>query len=152
MTPRCGYGPRASTLSARWRPHSHLHPNHLDSHSILVCPFSSEQPTVEEALLLGDVMLEQKKIAVVGSGISGLSAAWLLHRNGAHVTLFEKDSVFGGHTLTDTSSPYPVDLGFQVYNLTTYPPLDSFFKSLGVDTEPSDMSYALSMDGGSCGG
>ncbi|KAG1678525.1 hypothetical protein FOA52_014559 [Chlamydomonas sp. UWO 241] len=68
--------------------------------------------------------------------------------NGASVTLYERDPVFGGHTLTDTTSEYPVDLGFQVYNLTTYPNLVGFFDALGVDTQPSDMSFALSMDGG----
>ncbi|GAX82389.1 hypothetical protein CEUSTIGMA_g9817.t1 [Chlamydomonas eustigma] len=89
-----------------------------------------------------------KDVAVIGSGISGLSAAWLLHRNGANVTLYEKETTCGGHTLTDTTSDFPVDLGFQVYNLTTYPNLVGFFEQLGVDTAPSDMSFALSMDDG----
>lgn len=44
-------------------------------------------------------------------------------RNGAQVTLYESEDTLGGHTLTDDSSGYPVDLGFQVYNLTTYPHL-----------------------------
>ncbi|KAF5839621.1 cyclopropane fatty acid synthase [Dunaliella salina] len=93
-------------------------------------------------------MDDRRKVAVVGSGISGLSAAWLLHRHGDAVTLFEKEAVCGGHTLTDHSSPYPVDLGFQVYNLTTYPHFVGFLESLGVDSEASDMSFALSMDEG----
>ncbi|PRW60674.1 cyclopropane-fatty-acyl-phospholipid synthase [Chlorella sorokiniana] len=92
--------------------------------------------------------MDSKRVAVVGSGISGLSAAWLLHRNGAKVTLFESEASCGGHTLTDTSSGFPVDLGFQVYNLTTYPHLVGLFEELGVETQPSEMSFALSMDGG----
>lgn len=91
---------------------------------------------------------EGKRVAVVGSGITGVSSAWLLRRSGAKVTLFEKESAFGGHTLTDETSPYPVDLGFQVFNLTTYPNLVGFFEHLGVDHEPSDMSFSLSVDGG----
>lgn len=89
-----------------------------------------------------------KKVAVIGSGIAGLSAAWLLHRNGAHVTLYESEETVGGHTLTDDSSGFPVDLGFQVFNLTTYPHMTAFLDALGVDSEPSDMSFALSVDDG----
>ncbi|GIL82213.1 hypothetical protein Vretimale_7189 [Volvox reticuliferus] len=89
-----------------------------------------------------------KRICVIGSGISGLSTAWLLHRNGANVTLMEKEEHCGGHTLTDHTSPYPVDLGFQVFNLTTYPHFVGFLDCLGVDSMESDMSFALSMDDG----
>ena len=64
------------------------------------------------------------------------------------MTLYESEASCGGHTLTDTSSGYPVDLGFQVYNLTTYPHLVGLFERLGVETQPSEMSFALSMDGG----
>lgn len=92
--------------------------------------------------------VQGKRIAVVGSGISGLSAAYLLHRGGAKVTLFESEAECGGHTLTDESSGYPIDLGFQVYNLTTYPHLVGLFEELGVETEPSEMSFALSVDSG----
>lgn len=60
-------------------------------------------------------------------------------RNGAQVTLYESEATCGGHTLTDDSSGYPVDLGFQVFNLTTYPHLTGFLEALGVDSEPSDM-------------
>jgi phytoene dehydrogenase-like protein len=56
-----------------------------------------------------------KTVAVVGSGVSGLGAAWLLHEAGWKVTLYEKEATCGGHTLTDETEPgSPVDLGFQV--------------------------------------
>jgi predicted NAD/FAD-binding protein len=61
------------------------------------------------------------------------------------VTIFEKDATCGGHTLTDDSAPVPVDLGFQVFNFTNYPNLVGFLGCLGVDSEPSDMSFALSV-------
>lgn len=89
-----------------------------------------------------------KRIAVVGSGVSGLATAWLLQHHGAEVTLFEAEQTCGGHTLTDHTSGFPVDLGFQVYNLSTYPHLVSWFEHLGVATEPSNMSFSLSLDGG----
>ncbi len=93
--------------------------------------------------------VQGKKIAVVGSGISGLSTALMLSRQGCTVTLFESEKTCGGHTLTDsTSSEYPIDLGFQVFNLTTYPNLQGMFEELGVDSEPSEMSFSLSVDSG----
>ena len=65
------------------------------------------------------------------------------------MTLFESESTCGGHTLTyTTSSGHAVDLGFQVFNLTTYPHLQGFFEEIGIDSEPSDMSFALSVDSG----
>ncbi len=59
---------------------------------------------------------KKRSIAVVGAGISGLSAAWLLQRSGKWdaVTLYESRPTFGGHSLTDTTTSPPVDLGFQV--------------------------------------
>jgi predicted NAD/FAD-binding protein len=61
-----------------------------------------------------------KRVAVVGSGITGLSSAWMLHRAGARVTLFEREPTCGGHTLTDDSSGHAVDLGFQVRAMMEY--------------------------------
>ncbi|TSE03100.1 NAD(P)/FAD-dependent oxidoreductase [Mesorhizobium intechi] len=86
-------------------------------------------------------------IAVVGSGIAGLSAAWLLstrHR----VSLFEADRRLGGHSNTVDAGGTPVDTGFIVYNEVTYPNLTALFAHLGVRTKSSDMSFAVSLDGG----
>ena len=88
-----------------------------------------------------------KKIAVIGSGISGLGAAWAL-RDTADVTVFEKDDRLGGHACTHTfdydGTAINVDLGFIVYNGLNYPNLIGFFDALGVETEASDMSFSVS--------
>lgn len=94
---------------------------------------------------------ERMKIAVVGSGISGLSCAWLLGQ--AHdVTLYEAEPRLGGHSRTvdayGPDGPFPVDMGFIVYNADNYPNLVALFDHLGVETEASDMSFGVSMDGG----
>ena len=86
-------------------------------------------------------------IAVVGSGISGLSAAWLLSR--AHrVTLYESASRPGGHSNTVEAVGVAVDTGFIVYNEATYPNLTALFAHLEVPTKASEMSFAVSLDGG----
>jgi uncharacterized protein len=86
-------------------------------------------------------------VAVVGSGISGLSAAWLLSRR-HRVTLFEAEPRLGGHSHTVNASGYAVDTGFIVYNDVTYPNLTALLRHLGVVTKPSDMSFAVSLDDG----
>lgn len=89
----------------------------------------------------------KRKIAVVGSGISGLSAAWLLSK--AHdVTLYEKDDRPGGHSNTVDAGGTPVDTGFIVYNTRCYPNLCALFDHLGVGTIATEMSFAASMDDG----
>lgn len=94
----------------------------------------------------------RSRIAVVGSGISGLSAAWILGQ--CHdVTLFERDSRAGGHSRTidvdvGNRTSIPVDTGFIVYNEATYPNLTRLFAHLGVETKKSDMSFAVSLDDG----
>ena len=88
------------------------------------------------------------KIAVVGTGISGMAAAWLLSRS-HEVTVFERDDRIGGHSNTvdvaagDTT--IPVDTGFIVYNEAAYPNLAALFKHLDVPTRPSEMSFAASL-------
>ena len=91
------------------------------------------------------------RIAVIGSGISGLGAAWALSRR-HHVTLYESDDRLGGHANTweveDRERVVPVDTGFIVYNDRNYPNLVRLFGAVGVDTEPSDMSFSVSIDDG----
>jgi predicted NAD/FAD-binding protein len=91
------------------------------------------------------------KIAVIGSGVSGASAAWAL--NPVHdVTLYEKADRAGGHTATVDidydGTQIAVDTGFIVYNEHNYPNLTALFAELGVKTHASNMSFALSLDHG----
>ena len=89
------------------------------------------------------------KIAVVGSGISGLSAAYYLSKK-HHVDLFEKEDHFGGHSHTIdlilNEKKISVDIGFIVFNHKTYPNLIEFFKENEVQIEKSDMSFAVSVN------
>jgi predicted NAD/FAD-binding protein len=87
------------------------------------------------------------EIAVVGSGIAGLSAGWLLSRK-HRVTLYEADGRAGGHSNTVEAGGVPVDTGFIVYNEATYPNLTALFAHLDVRTKPSEMSFAVSLDNG----
>lgn len=93
----------------------------------------------------------RRKIAVVGSGVSGSAAAWAL-RGIADVTLYEADSRPGGHTATVEVDydgvPVRVDTGFIVYNELNYPDLTALFAHLGVATHESAMGFSLSLDGG----
>jgi predicted NAD/FAD-binding protein len=87
------------------------------------------------------------KIAVVGSGISGLGAAWLLNRK-HDVHVFEKRSRLGGHTHTVVHDldgrDLPLDTGFIVFNQKTYPLLTRLFNELSVETQTSEMSFSVS--------
>ena len=88
------------------------------------------------------------KIAVIGSGISGLSAAYYLSKS-HKVDLFEKQDHFGGHAYTlevDLQNKIiPVDIGFIVFNYETYPNLISFFQENKIKIEKSDMSFSVSV-------
>lgn len=98
-----------------------------------------------------DVPSHPLRIAVIGAGIAGLSAAWLLNQRHP-ITVYEQDNRPGGHSNTvDTAGPdgaVPVDTGFIVYNERNYPNLVQLFRHLGVTTKPSSMSFAVSVDGG----
>jgi uncharacterized protein len=92
------------------------------------------------------------KIAIIGSGVSGLSAAWHLMQMSTQkldISLFEKDNRLGGHTntvdvtLQDVTAP--VDTGFLVCNERTYPLFIPFLKKIGVPLEATDMSFAVSV-------
>ncbi|MEX0695020.1 MAG: FAD-dependent oxidoreductase [Rhodospirillales bacterium] len=92
-----------------------------------------------------------RNIAVIGSGIAGMSAAWLLNQ-GHHITIFEINRRIGGHANTvDVLSEHgatPVDTGFIVYNEPNYPNLTALFEHLQVPTKESEMSFAASLGGG----
>ena len=93
------------------------------------------------------------KIAVIGSGISGLSSAYFLSKK-HKVDLFEKDDHFGGHAHTidinydkDDKKKLPIDIGFIVFNYKTYPHLINFFSENNIEIEKSDMSFSVSVKG-----
>ncbi len=91
------------------------------------------------------------KIAIVGSGIAGLGAAWALNRQ-HEITLFEAEGSLGGHANTvevpDGNRRVAVDTGFIVYNEQTYPKLTRLFRELDVPTEASEMSFSVSLGRG----
>ncbi|HEX6144318.1 MAG TPA: FAD-dependent oxidoreductase [Geminicoccaceae bacterium] len=91
------------------------------------------------------------RIAIVGSGISGLACAWLLNRRHA-VTVYEAEARAGGHSNTievaHQGGRIPVDTGFIVYNEPNYPNLTRLFEALDVPTHRSDMSFAVSIGDG----
>ncbi len=89
------------------------------------------------------------KIAVIGSGISGLTAAYLLHKH-HEITVFESADRMGGHTATvDVSThegEFAIDTGFIVYNDHTYPNFISLMSLLGVETKPTTMGFSVTSD------
>ncbi len=90
---------------------------------------------------------DRKNIAVIGSGISGLAAAWLLSQR-HRVSPFEAEGRLGGHSNTMTVDGAPVDTGFIVFNEQTYPNLTALFRHLSIATRPAEMSFAVSIDSG----
>jgi len=94
---------------------------------------------------------ERLSVAVVGAGVAGLSAAWLLSEK-HDVTLFEADPRLGGHANTTEApgrnGPVPVDTGFIVYNEANYPNFTAMLAHLGVPSLNADMSLSVSLDDG----
>jgi predicted NAD/FAD-binding protein len=92
------------------------------------------------------------KIAVVGSGISGLSCAYRLVQAGHEVSLYEAGAHFGGHSntvdVTFGGHTHGVDTGFLVFNHHTYPQLTALFAELGVETAASDMGFSVKLPAG----
>jgi predicted NAD/FAD-binding protein len=87
------------------------------------------------------------RIAVIGSGVAALSCAWLL--SGRHrVTLYEKAQRLGGHSHTVDADGTAVDTGFICFNDATYPNLKALLAHLGVATQATDMSFAVSLEDG----
>lgn len=88
------------------------------------------------------------KIAIIGTGISGNTAAWLLHKQ-HDITVYEKNDYIGGHSRTlridHTGKTLDVDTGFIVFNHRCYPHLTALFNHLGIATAKSDMSFGVSI-------
>jgi predicted NAD/FAD-binding protein len=95
--------------------------------------------------------LNPLKVAVIGQGIAGMSAAWLLGQR-HQVTVYEAEPRFGGHSHTvearSPAGPVPVDIGFIVYNEANYPNLAALFRHFDVPTAFTDMSFGVSLDDG----
>lgn len=92
-------------------------------------------------------MAEKPTLAIVGTGVAGLGAAYFLHPR-FEITFFEQNSYAGGHSntvcLTEKNGhAVSVDTGFMVYNEPTYPNLSRLFRELGVETKPTDMSFSV---------
>ena len=96
-------------------------------------------------------MDNERSVAVIGGGVSGLLVAWLL-RNEADVHLFEASGELGGHTHTayveENGQEIPIDTGFMVFNHPNYPLLTRFFKEIGIQSYATDMSFAVSLNKG----
>jgi len=90
--------------------------------------------------------MSKPTLAIIGSGISGMGAAYLL-KDRFEITFIEKNNYIGGHTNTLTvnedGEPIYIDSAFMVYNETTYPLLTRLFKELDVPTKPTDMSFSV---------
>ena len=97
--------------------------------------------------------MNKLKIAVIGSGISGLSCAWYLSKKYT-VDIYEKNDYLGGHSNTQTIQTFGdnkyinVDTGFIVFNEQNYENLNALFNILNVKTYSTDMSFAVSMQNG----
>ena len=92
----------------------------------------------------------KERLAIVGGGVAGLGAAWLLRKR-YEVTLFERESHIGGHSNTvevqEEGRRLPVDTGFMVFNKVTYPHLLRLFDELQVPVKPTEMSFSVRHEG-----
>lgn len=99
-----------------------------------------------------DMAAGRRHVAIIGSGVSGLTAAYVLRRDW-DVTVYEADDRIGGHahthTIEDADGTHRVDSGFIVHNDRTYPLLRRLFDELGVETHATEMSMSIHYDG--CG-
>lgn len=87
------------------------------------------------------------KIAIIGSGISGLTCAYYLQKAGIDITVFEKNNYIGGHSHTvkvkNGVDEHAVDTGFIVFNKNTYPNFTSLLNEINVEIQPTDMSFSV---------
>ena len=100
-------------------------------------------------MTMGKAPHQRKQIAVIGAGISGLTAAYLLNPHHG-IQVFEANDYIGGHTHTESVAlngvTYPVNTGFIVFNDWTYPNFNRLLKHLGVVRQPTDMSFSVRCD------
>lgn len=89
------------------------------------------------------------KIAIIGTGIAGLTCAWKLHEQ-HDITVFEANDYIGGHTATvdveTASGRYAIDTGFIVFNNRTYPQFEALLKEIGIGRQPTEMSFSVQND------
>ncbi|ESQ81516.1 NADH-ubiquinone oxidoreductase subunit 6 [Asticcacaulis sp. AC466] len=94
---------------------------------------------------------KRQRIAIIGTGIAGLSAAWMLNKS-CDITVFESEAEVGGHShsvnVGTAEAPVWIDMGFIVFNAPCYPNLVQLFKHLDVEHQLSDMSFGVSVDKG----
>ncbi|KAK4405921.1 Tuberculostearic acid methyltransferase UfaA1 [Sesamum angolense] len=92
--------------------------------------------------------MSRMRVAVVGGGVSGLAAAYILAKDGAEVVVYEKEDTLGGQAKTVIVDGTPLDLGFMVFSRVIYLDMMELFENLGVDRELSDLSFSVTLDEG----